>query len=97
MAFLLLLPSLALVAAVFLWPLLRYGWLSLQASSVLTGLAAVPNGGANWQRLLADAQRAQPLGARALEKLQVVGIEHDATGVGVFPVHADVKSVAHGM
>lgn len=57
MAFLLLLlPSLALVAAVFLWPLLRYGWLSLQASSVLTGLTAVPNGGANWQRLVADAR-----------------------------------------
>ena len=56
MAFLLLLPSLALVAAVFLWPLLRYGWLSLQASSVLTGLVPVPNGGANWQRLLADAR-----------------------------------------
>ena len=55
-AFLLLLPSLALVAAVFLWPLLRYGWLSLQASSVLTGLTAVPNGGANWQRLVADAR-----------------------------------------
>ena len=55
-AFLLLLPALALVAAVFLWPLLRYGWLSLQASSVLTGLTAVPNGGANWQRLLADAR-----------------------------------------
>ena len=56
MAFLLLLPSLALVAAIFLWPLLRYGWLSLQASSVLTGLTAVPNGGANWQRLVADAR-----------------------------------------
>lgn len=52
----LLLPSLALVAAVFLWPLLRYGWLSLQASSVLTGLVALPNGGTNWQRLLADAR-----------------------------------------
>ena len=53
---LLLLPALALVAGVFLWPLLRYGWLSLQASSVLTGLVPVPNGGANWQRLLADAR-----------------------------------------
>jgi multiple sugar transport system permease protein len=44
------------VLGVFLWPLLRYGWLSLQASSVLTGLVPVPNGGANWQRLLADAR-----------------------------------------
>lgn len=53
---LLLVPALLLVAGVFLWPLLRYGWLSLQASSVLTGLVPVPNGGANWQRLLADAR-----------------------------------------
>jgi multiple sugar transport system permease protein len=44
------------VLGVFLWPLLHYGWLSLQASSVLTGLVPVPNGGANWQRLLADAR-----------------------------------------
>lgn len=56
MTLLLLLPALLLVAAVFLWPLLRYGWLSLQANSVLTGLLTVPNGGANWQRLLADAR-----------------------------------------
>ena len=56
MTLLLLLPALALVLAMFLWPLLRYGWLSLQASSVLTGLLPVPNGGANWQRLLADAR-----------------------------------------
>lgn len=56
MTLLLLLPALALVLGVFLWPLLRYGWLSLQASSVLTGLLPVPNGGANWQRLLADAR-----------------------------------------
>lgn len=54
MTLLLLLPALALAAAVFLWPLLRYGWLSLQAHSVLTALVPVPNGGANWQRLLAD-------------------------------------------
>ena len=56
MTLLLLLPALALVLGVFLWPLLHYGWLSLQASSVLTGLVPVPNGGANWQRLLADAR-----------------------------------------
>jgi multiple sugar transport system permease protein len=56
MTLLLLLPALALVLGVFLWPLLRYGWLSLQASSVLTGLVPVPNGGANWKRLLADAR-----------------------------------------
>jgi multiple sugar transport system permease protein len=56
MTLLLMLPALTLVAAVFLWPLLRYGWLSLQASSVLTALVAVPNGGANWRRLLGDAR-----------------------------------------
>ncbi|MFM8936709.1 MAG: carbohydrate ABC transporter permease [Vulcanococcus sp.] len=56
MTLLLLLPALALAATVFLWPLLRYGWLSLQANSVLTALVPVPNGGANWQRLLADGR-----------------------------------------
>ncbi len=53
---LLMLPALVLLATVFLYPLLRYGWLSLQASSVLTGLLPVPNGGANWLRLLDDAR-----------------------------------------
>jgi len=53
---LLMLPALLLLAAVFLWPLLRYGWLSGHASSVLTALVAIPNGGANWQRLLADSR-----------------------------------------
>jgi multiple sugar transport system permease protein len=41
---------------VFLYPLLRYAWLSFHASSVLTGLVPVPNGGANWQRLIEDAR-----------------------------------------
>lgn len=53
---LLLLPALLLLAAVFVYPLLRYGWLSVHASSVLTGLLPVPNGGANWQRLADDAR-----------------------------------------
>ena len=52
----LMLPALLLLAAVFLYPLLRYGWLSLHASSVLTGLVPVANGGANWGRLLDDAR-----------------------------------------
>ncbi|MEB3241072.1 MAG: sugar ABC transporter permease [Synechococcus sp.] len=51
---LLLAPALLLLACVFLWPLLRYSWLSLHADSVLTGLVAVPNGGSNWWRLLLD-------------------------------------------
>jgi multiple sugar transport system permease protein len=53
---LLMVPALLLLAAVFPYPLLRYGWLSFQASSVLTGLVPVPNGGANWGRLLDDAR-----------------------------------------
>jgi multiple sugar transport system permease protein len=53
---LLMAPALLLLAVVFLYPLLRYGWLSVHASSVLTGLVPVPNGGANWGRLVGDAR-----------------------------------------
>ncbi len=52
----LMLPALLLLAAVYLWPLLQVSWLSGQASSVLTGLEALPNGGANWRRLIGDAR-----------------------------------------
>jgi multiple sugar transport system permease protein len=52
----LMLPALLLLAAVYLWPLLQVSWLSGQASSVLTGLEAIPNGDANWRRLLGDAR-----------------------------------------
>lgn len=52
----LMLPALLLLAAVFFWPLLRYAWLSGHADTVLTGLVPVPNGGANWLRLLQDAR-----------------------------------------
>ncbi|MPM89617.1 hypothetical protein SDC9_136729 [bioreactor metagenome] len=38
--------------------------------------------------VLAETDGAQPLGAGALEELQVVRIEHDTTCVGVFPVDA---------
>ena len=54
MNLLLLLPALLLIGLVFVWPMLRYGWLSFHADSVLTGLNPVPNGGANWIRLLDD-------------------------------------------
>jgi hypothetical protein len=37
---------------------------------------------------LIDAARAQPLGAGALEELQVVGIEDDAACIGILVVHA---------
>jgi ABC-type sugar transport system permease subunit len=67
---LLMLPALLLLSAVFLYPLLRYGWLSLQASSVLTGLVPVPNGGANWGRLLDDAPGTRLLTEAARETVQ---------------------------
>ncbi len=35
----------------FCWSLISYAWLSFHADSVITGLIAVPNGGANWLRL----------------------------------------------
>ena len=54
MNLLLLLPALLLMGLVFVWPMLRYGWLSFHADSVLTGLNPVANGGANWIRLLDD-------------------------------------------
>jgi multiple sugar transport system permease protein len=49
-------PALLLLGLVFLWPWVHYCWLSLHASSLLTGLAAIPNGGANWQRLFQDGR-----------------------------------------
>ncbi|MBC1261237.1 sugar ABC transporter permease [Synechococcus sp. BSF8S] len=54
MNLLLTLPALLLLALVFAVPLLRYGWLSFHADSVITGLQPVPNGGANWLRLIED-------------------------------------------
>src|SRR4029078_12800365 len=39
--------------------------------------------------LLAEAEAAQPLRARALEVLEVVRVEDDPRGVGVFPVDAN--------
>ena len=54
MTVMLLLPALLLMGLVFVWPMLRYGWLSFHADSVLTGLNPVANGGANWIRLLDD-------------------------------------------
>ena len=56
MTWVLALPALLLMALIFGWPMLRYGWLSLHASSVLTGLEPVPNQGANWIRLLEDVR-----------------------------------------
>jgi multiple sugar transport system permease protein len=49
-------PALLLLLAVFLWPILDYAGLSLQAQSVFTGLKPVPVGLANWERLLGDGR-----------------------------------------
>jgi multiple sugar transport system permease protein len=74
-AWLLMLPALALLAVVFLGPLLRYAWLSLHASSLLTGLEPVANGSANWQRLLHDPRFWQDAGQSLRFALVSVGLE----------------------
>ena len=58
---LLLVPSLLLLLVVFVGPLFRYAWLSFHADSVITGLIAIPNGGANWLRLVQDQRYWQDL------------------------------------
>jgi len=72
---LLMLPALALLALVFVGPLLRYAWLSGHASSLLTGLEPVANGGANWLRLAQDGRFWQDV-AQSLRFASVsVGLE----------------------
>ena len=58
---LLLAPALLLLVVVFVGPLFRYAWLSFHADSVITGLIAIPNGGANWLRLVQDQRYWQDL------------------------------------
>ena len=58
---LLLAPALLLLVVVFVGPLFRYAWLSFHADSVITGLIAIPNGGANWWRLVHDQRYWQDL------------------------------------
>ncbi len=72
---LLLLPALLLVAIVFGVPLIRYGWLSGHADSVLTGLVAVPNQGANWLRLIHDQRFWQDTAQTARFAVVSVGLE----------------------
>ena len=57
----LLIPSLLFLVAVFALPLFRYTWLSFHADSVMTGLVAIPNQGANWQRFIHDTRYLQDL------------------------------------
>ena len=61
MIVLLLVPALLLLIVVFVGPLFRYTWLSFHADSVITGLIAIPNGGANWWRLVHDQRYWQDL------------------------------------
>ena len=75
MTWLLSVPALLLVGMVFGWPLLRYGWLSLHASSVLTGFIPVPNSGANWMRLLQDPRFWQDAGQTLRFMVVSVGLE----------------------
>ncbi|MFM7362685.1 MAG: carbohydrate ABC transporter permease [Cyanobium sp.] len=71
----LMLPALALLALVYVGPLLRYGWLSFHASSVLTGLEPIANHGANWQRLAADPRFWQDAGQTLRFAAVSVGLE----------------------
>ncbi len=61
MIVLLLIPSFLLLIVVFIVPLIRYSWLSFHADSVVTGLIAIPNYGANWVRLVQDERYWQAL------------------------------------
>ena len=54
MIFLLILPSLILILAIFGLPIIRYLWLSFHSASVITQLQEIPNEGANWIRLAND-------------------------------------------
>lgn len=63
-------PALALLALIFLWPWVHYAWLSVHASSLLTGLRVLPNGGANWPRLAQDPRFWQD----ALQTLRFAGV-----------------------
>ena len=75
MAFLLATPALLLLLFIYGWPLLRYGWLSFHADSVLTGLQPVPNGGANWTRLVFDDRFWQDVLQTSRFALVSVGLE----------------------
>ena len=71
----LLLPALLLLLVVFVGPLFRYAWLSFHADSVVTGLIAIPNGGANWLRLVQDQRFWQDLGQTLRFSGVSVGLE----------------------
>ena len=45
-----------LIGVVFIFPLIRYGWLSFHSFSVVTNLEIIPNGLSNWNRLIFDSR-----------------------------------------
>jgi len=49
-------PALLMIFIVFVIPMVRYAWLSLHSISVVSGLEAVPNNFANWERLFSDSR-----------------------------------------
>jgi hypothetical protein len=49
------------------------------------------------RRLLVNAERTQPFGARTFKELQVIGVVHDAAGVGVFVVDPYVQVKTEGI
>ena len=75
MTALLLLPAFLLLLVVFVAPLVRYAWLSFHADSVVTGLIAIPNNGANWLRLLQDQRYWQDLGQTLRFAAVSIGLE----------------------
>jgi hypothetical protein len=48
------------------------------------------------QLALVDARVAQPFGAGAFEEFQVVRVEDDAAGIGVFVINADIPVERYG-
>jgi len=56
MIYILIIPAITLILTVYAIPIFHYSWLSLHSSSVLTGLEAIPNQGANWNRLFGDSR-----------------------------------------
>lgn len=75
MTVLLLLPAIILVGIIFGVPLIRYAWLSGHADSVITGLVAIPNNGANWLRLVNDQRFWQDTFQTVRFSIFSVGIE----------------------
>ncbi len=51
-----LLVPFVLIGFIFIFPLIRYCWLSFHAFSVVTNLEIIPNGLSNWNRLMIDSR-----------------------------------------